>query len=171
MMTMNKKNYERKRVNLSLSQEDYNQIKSVAVKQGYTVTEFIKILALQGGKPKQPARKYGQNKILITLSDNDVKIIDQYSKENSTWRATLVKNIVLETIERGIFVPHSIKNDLERLEYLISNISNNINQMAHYSNLMKQAIDDRVVINQLDKLEDDIKEFIQFRILTEKNDN
>ena len=163
----------RERVGLSLTKEEYKKLEKSALKKGYTISEYIKIISLQGDDFIKPKRQYknNQNKVLVSFSDDEIKKLDIFVRENSSWRATISRKIILETLEKGVFVPQSVQNDLERIEYLITKISDNINQMAHYSNSIKQAIDDRVVGDQLDKLEDDIYEFIQFRLKADRNDN
>ena len=47
------------------------------------------------------------------------------------------------------------------MKFLLRNVANNINQIAHRSNTLKVMVDERELLMQLKKLEDGIASFIE----------
>lgn len=58
------------------------------------------------------------------------------------------------------FVPDSLKVELDQLNLLVRNIANNINQIAHSSNIFYEA-DQQAVMKNLQHLDHLIYDFIE----------
>jgi hypothetical protein len=62
--------------------------------------------------------------------------------------------------QESFLLPQSQLDKLDEFVYLIRNIANNINQIAHHSNSVKTVVDDGRVFEHLKSMEDQVKNFI-----------
>lgn len=76
----------------------------------------------------------------------------------------LVVEIALAEIDRATFVPADILAELKALRFLIRNIANNLNQIAHYTNAVQRAADAQGVMKELQHLERVIAEYTSGRL-------
>lgn len=58
----------------------------------------------------------------------------------------------------------TVEKELQELRFLISNIANNVNQMARHSNRLKQVTDENEVLNKLHELEQLVTDFTNSRL-------
>jgi hypothetical protein len=161
-------NTARKRVSISLSTEEFLKLQAVASSEHLSPTAYIKKLASTDLKSKtgvkdqsdEPAR----NRVWIYLTDKENKKLEVLSDKQGVKKSTLAKNILIKTIQEGVFIPDSVQKELDKLHYLISNIANNVNQMAWHSNRFRQLLDETPVLIELQKLNTDVREFIKSRL-------
>lgn len=99
-----------------------------------------------------------RQRISLSLTQEECKIIEKLSKKHNTKPTSFVKSILLAYINHQPLVPNNIENELKELSFLIRNIANNINQMAHHSHTLKHIKDEQGLLLQLQKLEDTIRE-------------
>ncbi|MEY8213105.1 MAG: plasmid mobilization relaxosome protein MobC, partial [Colwellia sp.] len=57
------------------------------------------------------------------------------------------------------YVPPNLKDDLKTITLLLRNVANNVNQIAHSSNVFHDA-DLDALLNHLKTLDDGIKEYV-----------
>ena len=58
----------------------------------------------------------------------------------------------------------AVEEELKELRFLISNIANNVNQMARHSNQIKQVTDENEVFQKLHELEQLVTNFTNNRL-------
>lgn len=75
-----------------------------------------------------------------------------------------VVEIALRHVDAAVYVPASLKTELQALRYLIRNIANNLNQIAHHTNTVKKAADERAVFHELSRLEAAVADFTSGRL-------
>ena len=158
----------RKRVSISLSHDEFVRLQAVASSEHLSPTAYIKKLASTDLKEKTDIKeqynKPARNRIWVYLTDEENKEIEHFSNSEGVKKSTLAKNIIIQTMQSGIFVPEAVEKDLDKLQFLISNIANNINQMAWHSNRFRQFLDETPVLMELQKLNDDVRKFINNRL-------
>jgi len=81
-------------------------------------------------------------RISARCNDEEYEIFLQKCKKANLSRADFTRKMILSSVVR-----ESDKEHQKRVIYLLSNISNNINQIARYSNINKGL--DRKVLNEL----------------------
>jgi len=175
---MNTKNEEtkikRKRVSVSLSDNEFQRLQAVSASEHLSPTAYLKKLAsadLKGKKSiNECSNETSRNRIWIYLTDKENKKFKSLSDNEGVKKSTLAKNIIVQTIYSSVFVPKTIKDDLDDLKFLISNIANNVNQLAYYSHRLRQLLDETPVLMELQKLSDDVREFIKKRLRETKDD-
>lgn len=72
--------------------------------------------------------------------------------------------IALRHVDGEVYVPALLKTELQALRYLIRNIANNLNQIAHHTNTVKKAADERAVFQELRRLEAAVEDFTSGRL-------
>jgi len=70
-----------------------------------------------------------------------------------------VKNMAIAYQQQHYFIPTELKEKLDTLHFLIRNVANNINQIAHRSNTLKVMVQENELLMELKKLEDMVTEY------------
>jgi len=96
----------------------------------------------------------------INLSDSEYKIFNQLAKKEGISVSKLIKNMAIAYQQESFLLPQSQIDKLDEFVYLIRNIANNINQIAHHSNTVKTVVDDGRVFEHLKSMEVQVKNFI-----------
>lgn len=65
--------------------------------------------------------------------------------------------------------PPELKENLDNLTFLLRNVANNINQMAHLSNATKQVVEDYKIFEYLKQMEDSIKQYVNTKVREDDN--
>lgn len=73
--------------------------------------------------------------------------------------SVLLRNMALAYMQQKTFVPKTIESELKEFTFLIRNVANNINQIAHHSNIIKHMVDENGLLMEIKKLEDRVMEY------------
>jgi uncharacterized protein Yka (UPF0111/DUF47 family) len=69
-------------------------------------------------------------------------------------------------MQQKVFVPKEIEEELKELRFLIRNIANNVNQIAHHSNLVEKLVNENEFLMEIKKLEDAVFDYTKKRLDT-----
>jgi len=61
--------------------------------------------------------------------------------------------------QQQTLTPNAVIEELKELKYLIRNIANNVNQMAHYSNTVHALVEENEFLAEIQKLESVVKDY------------
>lgn len=106
----------------------------------------------------------------IAVPIDDYRRLEKAAKREGVTPARLLLTIGLRDLDKTVYVPAEIRRELDRLTLLIRNIANNLNQIAHYTNTVRQAADARAVFAELAKLERAVRAYCLGR-LRERHDH
>ncbi|MCW8932053.1 MAG: plasmid mobilization relaxosome protein MobC [Gammaproteobacteria bacterium] len=111
-------------------------------------------------------------RVNITLTNSEYRKFNVAKADNEKVTA-FVKNLALSALENQSHIPNDLKEELNTLRFAIRNIANNVNQIAHYSNTVRNMTisDENNILQHLKQLEDVIKEYTHGRLTKEKHDN
>lgn len=70
-----------------------------------------------------------------------------------------IKNMAIAYEQQCYFIPQELKDQLDTLHFLIRNVANNVNQIAHRSNTLQVMVDEHNLLLELKKLEDMVTQF------------
>lgn len=73
--------------------------------------------------------------------------------------SSLLRNMALAYMHQQTFVPNTVESELKEFTFLIRNVANNINQIAHHSNIVKHMVDENGLLMEIKKLEDMVKAY------------
>ena len=75
------------------------------------------------------------------------------AERDGTRLAPLIRELALSQLEQTAFVSPAVEAKLDRLRWLMSNIANNVNQMARHSNQLRVMVEEEDLLVHLEKLE------------------
>jgi hypothetical protein len=107
--------------------------------------------------------------VYLTLSEYEEfkKVANELGYGNKIGK--VVKEFAQDYRQNRYKYPPELKENLDNLTFLLRNVANNINQMAHISNATKRVVDDYKIFEYLKKMEDSIKQYVNTKI--SKDDN
>lgn len=94
--------------------------------------------------------------LLLRTAQSQVKPVSTYAKA-----------MTLAGIQAQAIVPKNIEDELKEVKFLIRNIANNINQIAHHSNTVHELTQSREnnLLQYLKQLENAVQHYTEGRIL------
>jgi hypothetical protein len=110
-----------------------------------------------------------KKRINITVSHVEYKELTQLAKKEHTKVSALVKDMSLAYMQQKTFVPVDLYEELRTVSLLIRNIANNINQVAHHSNIVKGIVNENDLMKELQRLEQMVTDYT-LKKLKENND-
>lgn len=113
---------------------------------------------------KEYAKKVRYVNIAVPLSSYNE--LEKLAKKEDTKVTTLLRNMSLAYMQQKVFVPKEIEEELKELRFLIRNIANNVNQIAHHSNLVEKLVNENEFLMQIKKLEDAVFDYTKKRLDT-----
>lgn len=77
---------------------------------------------------------------------------------------SLLRNMAIAYMQQTTFVPKEIEEELKQLRLLIRNVANNVNQVAHHSNIMKGLVNENDLLAEIQKLETIVNDYTLKRL-------
>jgi hypothetical protein len=97
------------------------------------------------------------------------KEIESLAVKEKTKVSTLVRDMTIAYMQQKTYVPKEISEELKALKLLIRNVANNVNQVAHHSNIINGMINENDLLEELRRLENMVNDYTIKR-LKESND-
>lgn len=110
-------------------------------------------------------QEYAQrtHRVAVTLSPSEYKELATRAKAERVKTTTLVKNMALAYHQGQAVMSEPILKELQELRFLLRNVANNINQIAHHSNTIHRLVDENGLLSEIQKMEQIIMDFAQQR--------
>lgn len=102
-----------------------------------------------------------RKRVNISLSADEFSKISYLADLNNTKPTSFIAQLVQHHLNKSPFISSQLQDEIKDMKFLLRNIANNINQIAHRSNTLKVMVDERDLLMELKKLEDGIASFIQ----------
>lgn len=102
-----------------------------------------------------------RKRINISLSADEYSKISYLADLNNTKPTSFITQLVQHHLNKSPFISSQLQDEIKEMKFLLRNVANNINQIAHRSNTLKVMVDERDLLMELKKLEDGIASFIQ----------
>ncbi|CAG0940642.1 hypothetical protein BROC_01114 [Candidatus Brocadiaceae bacterium] len=111
---------------------------------------------------KQYKAEYNQRvkRVYLVFSQSEYDEIEKRAKSENVKPATLVKNMALAYHQQVHIMPEPIKEELQELRFLLRNVANNINQIAHHSNTIQRLADENGLLLEIQKMEQVINTYV-----------
>ena len=94
----------------------------------------------------------------------DYRKLERAAKREGMKPTRLLVVLGIGAIDEATYVPAALSGELRQLKFLIRNIANNLNQIAHHTNTVKRAADAGLVFAELKRLERCIEEYTRGRL-------
>jgi hypothetical protein len=102
--------------------------------------------------------------VMLSIDICVFKRIEKAAAKEGMKPTTFITDIALRNIAGQVYVPVELKVQLDRLEFLFRNVANNLNQIAHHTNTIKRAADERAVFAELTKLWHLVEDYTKKRL-------
>ncbi len=115
---------------------------------------------------KQYREQYDSKRVNLTLSKEEHQLLSRAAKLQGKKPTTYIKELALTGIENQTAIPKHLEDELRTLRFAVSNIANNVNQMAHYSHMIRSlnTRDEHNLMQHLKQLDNVIQQYTQGRI-------
>ena len=106
-------------------------------------------------------------RVNLTFSQDEHRAFSRAAKAENVKVTSYIKQLALAGLEQQVRIPEEIKTELKTLRFAIHNIANNVNQIAHYSNTVRNMTmsDENNLLQYLKQLDDVIQSYTEGRIL------
>jgi hypothetical protein len=113
---------------------------------------------------KNYQKHYKAKRVNLTLSETEYKSFKKMAKNEKL--ATYIKRLALTGLENQTLIPDTIETELKTLNFAVRNIANNINQFAHYSNIINELSlqDEHNILEYLKQLDEVVKNYTKGQI-------
>lgn len=102
--------------------------------------------------------------VSVRLSSQDYRELKSYADDNAYGMATILREGALAQIRGSHVLASGVEAELKELRFLIASIANNVNQMAHHSNLVRHVVDEGGALEKLRDLEGLIEGFVDDKL-------
>lgn len=122
-------------------------------------------------KQYRKENKTRTKRVSLTLTKAEYAAFVRASKGRKI--TPFVKACALSSLKQQALIPDDIQEELQTLRFAVLNIANNINQIAHHSNLVRNmaASDEHNLLSHIKQLDDLVKTYTEGRLLSPKNDD
>ena len=116
---------------------------------------------------KEYYKKYNKEKrkqlkdVHIYLTQEQYNYFEKVAEKEGLTVTSLIKAMALLQAEKTYYLPKEIQEKLNEFVFLIRNIANNVNQIARHSNIIKTLTDEHGLLNYLQRLEKEVKEYVK----------
>ena len=100
------------------------------------------------------------HRMSLSFSKAEYKEIEKRAKTEGVKPTTLVKNMAIAYHQQNTIIPEPIVEELQELRFLLRNVANNINQIAHYSNTIQRLADENGLLLEIQKMEQIINDYV-----------
>lgn len=111
---------------------------------------------------KRTAKK--RKEVSVSLPADDHRELHAYAKSQKLSLARLLREASLHQMRGTQIRSKAIEEQLSELRFLVSNIANNMNQIAHHSNRVKHVVDENGVLQRFAELDALLVDFVDSRL-------
>jgi len=98
-------------------------------------------------------------RVELNFTIKEYRLFEKAAKSEDLAVSQVIKNMATAYHQQNYFVPNELKEKLDTLHFLIRNVANNVNQIAHRSNTLKVMIEENELLMELKKLEDMVTDY------------
>jgi hypothetical protein len=100
------------------------------------------------------------HRIAVTLTPTEYRELSKRAQAEGVKTTTLVKNMAIAYHQGQAVMPEAVQSELQELRFLLRNVANNINQIAHHSNIIRRLADENGLLMEIQKMETTIHDFV-----------
>ena len=116
----------------------------------------------------------GQAKrVNLTLSLAEYRVFSQAARKDNKKLASFIKDLAVSELESQAHIPSELQDELKTLRFAILNIANNVNQIAHHSNTVRQLAlhEENNLLEYLRQLDEVVRQYTSGKILSKPDDH
>lgn len=102
--------------------------------------------------------------VSVSVSASEHQEMVSYATQQGLSLSMLLREATLQQCRKSQLSSREVQTELKELRFLISNIANNLNQMAHHSNRLRHVVDENGALEQLAELDGLVRHFVSERM-------
>ena len=102
--------------------------------------------------------------VSVRLPVADYRELKAYGQGNGMRLATVLREGALAQIRGSSLRASGVEAELKELRFLLATIANNVNQMAHHSNVVRHVVDEGGALAKIKELEAVIEGFVDDKL-------
>ena len=102
--------------------------------------------------------------VSVSMSAQEHRDLQKYAKSQKFSMSKLLREASLHQMRGSGLKSPALEEEVRELKFLVSNIANNVNQMAHHSNRLRSVMDENAVLDSLHELDQLVTKFIDTRM-------
>lgn len=106
----------------------------------------------------------------VTLANADYSRLAKLADHEGKKPTTLARKFILSGINGDTFIPSQVEAELRTMRFLMRNIANNLNQIAHHSNTVRFVADEKAVFSGLRDLETLVFDYTRGRLAERRSE-
>ena len=118
-------------------------------------------------KQYQAKYKTRVKRVNLTFHKDEHRALLRGAKSQGKKTTTYIKELALAGMRGHVLPSKSLEEELKTLKFAIRNIANNVNQIAHHSNIVHDLTqaDENNLLQHLKQLEEAVERYTEGRIL------
>ena len=104
--------------------------------------------------------------VSLRLSTQDYRELKSFADDNGYGMATILREGALAQIRGSHIRASGVEAELKELRFILSTVANNVNQMAHHSNVVRHVVDEGGALAKLRELETLIENYVHTKLTT-----
>lgn len=105
--------------------------------------------------------------VSVSMNTDDYRELSRFAGDQDMSLSSLLREASLQQSRMAQLQSPAVADELKELRFLLSNIANNMNQIAHHSNRVKHVVDENGVLERFMELDNLISDFANSRPQTE----
>jgi len=105
-----------------------------------------------------------RKEITVGMTTDQHREFSAFAKKNKLSLSALMREATALQLRGSQLKSSALEDELKELRFLITNIANNVNQMARHSNTVKHVADENAVFQRLSELDKLIVDFTDSRL-------
>lgn len=111
-------------------------------------------------KRYQEHYRQSRKRVAIILSPAEAKKYEALAKKQGVRVGTVLRQLAEAGYNNTALLPPEVPKRIKEITHILRGIANNINQIARYSNRVKELRDEAGLLKYLKRLENEVKNFI-----------
>lgn len=111
--------------------------------------------------------KTARKVVSVSMTSDDHRELSRFADTHGMSLSAILREASLQQSRMAQLQSPALASELKELRFLLSNIANNMNQIAHHSNRVKHVIDENGVLERFMELDQAISDFVHSRPQTE----
>ena len=101
--------------------------------------------------------------VSVSMTADDHRELSRFAKAQGMSLSAMLREASLQQSRMAQLQSPQLVEELKELRFLVANIANNMNQMAHHSNRVKHVVDENGVLERFMELDQLIRDFSNSR--------
>lgn len=100
-------------------------------------------------------------RVSLTFTNSEYLAFEKAASNAGEKPAPFIKTLAMQSLHKSVKLPAHIEDDLATISRLVRSVANNMNQIAHHSNRVREVLDETQPLLELQKLDKSLRAEIE----------